>query len=287
MSFHALRSWRGSSKVRAMKHGSGKYRAWLACGALIGITASCAAEAPSQAASAGFDQYARGLEIRTGQEHSAAGTFLVGLDAQTAARLRQGDVIVERVTPEGGKGLPGALLHDWRGTAFIPGATVSEFETMLRNFPAYPREFSPQVLAAKLIAGSGDQLQMEMRVRQRHVIEVTLDGIYEVRFGRLDAEHGWSTSQSTEIEEIGPDGRPVSMDAEYGFLWRLDTWWSYEQRDGGLYVQIETVSLTRSIPAGLGWVIGPFIENIPRESLEFTLRAACTAVREAGISPRE
>jgi hypothetical protein len=268
-----------------MKHGSGRFRAWLACGALIGIAASCAAEGPSHAASADFDQYARGLEIRIGQEHSTAGAFLVGLDAQTAARLRHGDVIVERLTPEGGKVLPGALLHDWRGTAFIPGGTVSEFETMLRNFPAYPSEFSPQVLEAKLIAGGGDQLQMEMRVRQRHVLEVTLDGTYEVRFGRLDAEHGWSTSQSTRIEEIGADGQPVSMDAEYGFLWRLDTWWSYEQRDGGLYVQMETVSLTRSVPAGLGWVVGPLIENIPRDSLEFTLRAACAAVQEAGKSP--
>ncbi len=209
----------------------------------------------------------------------------MGLDAQTAARLRHGDVIVERLTPEGGKVLPGALLHDWRGTAFIPGGTVSEFETMLRNFPAYPSEFSPQVLEAKLIAGGGDQLQMEMRVRQRHVLEVTLDGTYEVRFGRPDAEHGWSTSQSTRIEEIGADGQPVSMDAEDGFLWRLDTWWSYEQRDGGLYVQMETVSLTRSVPAGLGWVVGPLIENIPRDSLEFTLRAACAAVQEAGKSP--
>jgi hypothetical protein len=44
-------------------------------------------------------------------------------------------------------------------------------------------------------------------------------------------------------------------------------------------MQIESVSLTRSIPAGLGWAIGPFVESVPRESLEFTLRATSNALR--------
>ena len=71
---------------------------------------------------------------------------------------------------------------------------------------------------------------------------------------------------------------------EHGFLWRLNTYWSYEERDGGLYLQIESVSLTRAIPPGLGWAIGPFVESVPRESLEFTLHAACDALRKSGDS---
>jgi hypothetical protein len=45
-------------------------------------------------------------------------------------------------------------------------------------------------------------------------------------------------------------------------------------------MQIETVSLSRSIPDGLGWAIKPFVESVPRESLEFTLRATCNALRK-------
>jgi hypothetical protein len=270
-----------------MKNVLGSVRGWVVCGALIAGAAGSAAEGPSRAASAGFDRYVNGMVARIWQEHSAAATFLAGIDPERDARLRQGEVIVERLTPPGGDALPGALLHDWRGTAFVPGATVAEFEKMLRDFGAYSGNFSPQVLEAKLIAGQGEQFQMEMRVRQRHVIAVTLDGTYDVRFGRLDAEQGWSTSHSTRIEEIGADGQPLSVEAEHGFLWRLDTWWSYEQRDGGLYVQIETVSLSRSIPEGLGWIVGPFVENVPRESLEFTLRAACAAAREPMVRPAE
>jgi len=271
-----------------MKHGLGRIRGCVICGALVAMAAGCAAEGPSRAAASDCERYVSGVEARIRQERGGVGPFLPGIDAEHAARLRGGQIVVERLTPAGGEALPGGLLHDWRGTVFVPGATVKEFEGMLRDFAAYPREFAPQVLAARLVAGSGERLQMEMRVRQKHVIAVTLDGTYDVRFGLLDAENGWSTSQSTRIEEIGADGRPLSPDAEHGFLWRLDTWWRYEQRDGGLYVQMETVSLTRSIPAGLGWVVGPFVENIPQESLEFTLRRACAAMREpTGIRQSE
>jgi hypothetical protein len=123
-----------------------------------------------------------------------------------------------------------------------------------------------------------------MRVRQRHVITVVMDTAYDVSFGRLDARHGYSISRSTQISEIDSPGtsreRALNAKEEYGFLWRLTTYWSYEERDGGVYMQIESISLTRSIPTGLGWAIGPFVESVPRESLEFTLRSVCSALRK-------
>ena len=113
---------------------------------------------------------------------------------------------------------------------------------------------------------------------------VVMDTAYDVTFARLDAQHGYSISRSTQISEIDAAGtaseRVLSSSQEHGFLWRLNTYWSYQQRDGGLYMQIESVSLTRSIPTGLGWLIGSFVESVPRESLEFTLRATCNALRK-------
>jgi hypothetical protein len=175
------------------------------------------------------------------------------------------------------------MLHHWRGAAFAPGATAADFERLMKDFNAYPEHFSPQVLQAKVLTQQGDRFQAVMRVRQRHVLTVVMDTAYDIAFGRLDTRRGYSISRSTRISEIDSPGtaaeRALSSSEEHGFLWRMNTYWSYEERNGGLYMQVEAVSLTRAIPTGLGWAIGPFVESVPRESLEFTLRAACNALR--------
>jgi hypothetical protein len=192
-------------------------------------------------------------------------------------------MIIKQLTPPTGADLSGALLHHWRGTAFVLGVTAADFEQLLRNFNSYPQHFSPQVLQARILARQGDDFQIFMRVRQKHVITVVMDTTYDITFGRLDAQHGYSTSRSTSISEIEATGthreHALSSDEEHGFLWRLNTYWSYEERDGGLYPQIESISLSRCIPVGLGWALRPYVESVPRESLEFTLRSARNAIR--------
>jgi hypothetical protein len=240
---------------------------------------------PTRMAVAAFNAYCQEVEARLAQQHRSAGTF-IALNASDpeseAMRLGQGELIVEQLSPSGGE-LSGAMLHDWRGTAFAPGATAAGFERLMRDFQAYPQHFSPEVLEAKTLAQNGDHLRAWMRVRQRHVITVVMDSTYDISFGHLDARHGYSVSRSTRIDEIEAAGtgteQRLGPGEEHGFLWRLNTYWSYEERDGGLYLQVEAVSLTRSVPRGLGWAIGPYMQSIPRESLEFTLRSAVDALR--------
>jgi len=244
----------------------------------------CRAEQPSQAAVAGFNTYVGSFEARLAEQHRQNTGFVIltGSAAQTEARLRGGELIVENLTPAKNN-LPGAILYHWRCTAFLPGATATDFERLMRDFAAYPRIYAPQVVSAKVLSQNGDRYQATMRVKQTHVITVVMDTTYDIRFVRLDARRGWSISRSTHIDEIDNAGkkneRVLSSADQHGFLWRLNTYWTFEERDGGLYMQIESVSLTRSIPTGLGWVIGPFVESVPRESLEFTLRATRYALR--------
>jgi len=261
------------------------YSGWLAVFVLVGSADGAAAEPPA-AAVAAFNTYIGGVEGRLAQQHRAQRGFLapVTSTAQSEARLRQGELLVEKMTPAGSEDFHGAMLHDWRGTAFAAGAKAADFERLMKDFGAYPERFAPQVMQARVLAQQGDHLQATMRVRQKHVITVVMDTSYDIGFGRLDAQHGYSLSRSTRVAEIGAPGtaneRALSAEEEHGFLWRLDTYWSYEERDGGLYMQIESVSLTRAIPHGLGWLIGPFVESVPRESLEFTLRAVVNALRK-------
>jgi hypothetical protein len=251
---------------------------------LLAFAPECVAAGPPPAAVAAFSSYTHTVDARLAQQHSSPTTFLarVASDPQSELRLRRGELIVEKLTPEGVE-MPGAMLHHWRGTAFAPGTKAADFERLMKDFSAYPQRFSPQVLQARVLAQQGDRLQATMRVRQRHVITVVMDTAYDITYGRLDAQHGFSISRSTRIEEIDLPGtaseRVLGPGEEHGFLWRQYTYWSYEERDGGLYMQIESVSLTRSIPTGLGWAVRPFVESVPRESLEFTLRSTCNALR--------
>ena len=239
------------------------------------------AEEPTPAAVAGFNSYISRVEARLAGQHQSVDGFLAPEDW---ARLQSGELIIEKLTPATEAELPGALVHDWRGTAFVPGAKADDFERLMRDFPAYPKHFSPQVLKAKIHAQEGDHYQVTMRVKQKHILTVVMDTTYDVTFGELDPRHEYSLSRSTQIAEIDSAGTPqeraLSASEEHGFLWRLNTYWSYEERDGGLCIQIESVSLTRSIPTGLGWAIGPFVESVPRESLEFTLGATRDALRK-------
>ena len=249
------------------------------------VVATSLGSEPTPAAVSAFNTYIDAVESRLAQQHHSSTTLLAPVDF---TRLGRGDIVIEQIGPPN---VPSALLHHWRGTAFVPGATSADFDRLLRDFSAYPRFFAPQVMQAGILTQRGDHLQVMMRVRQQHVLTVVVDTTYDVTFACLDAQpqidvqRGCSLSRSTQISEIDAPGttheRPLTPSEDHGFLWRLNTYWTWEERNGGLYMQIESVSLTRSIPRGLAWAIGPFVQSVPRESLEFTLHSAANALRNS------
>lgn len=267
-----------------MRHSScGSRRAMVGLALMVLATASGWAVAPTNAAVSGFEGYTDLLEARLAKQHGSANGFIV-LPPESDARLKAGEVVIERMTPDVLPVMPGAMLHDWRGTAFVPGATAADFERLMRDFAAYPQIYAPEVVQAKVLSQKDDDMQTLMRVRQKHAITVVMDTTYDVRFGKLDPQHRFSLSRSTQIDEIGSPGTPkehaLTPAEEHGFLWGLNSYWSCAEQDGGLYIQIESVSLTRDIPPALAWLIRPFVEGVPRESIEFTLRATADALKK-------
>jgi hypothetical protein len=236
---------------------------------------------PTPAATRAFDAYAASVEAGLTRQHQSPSGFLV------SQHPTPDHPIIENLTPAN-LDLPGAMLHHWRGTAFAPGVTADQFDHLLRNLPAYPQYFAPEVVRAQLLHPSanpaGHPMEALLRIRQHHILTVVLDTTYAITFGSFDPHHRFSLSRSTHIAEIASPGAPSEHALPpadgHGFLWRLNTYWSYEERPEGLYLQIETISLTRSIPPGLGWAVRPFVQSIPRESLEFTLHSACQALRK-------
>jgi hypothetical protein len=138
------------------------------------------------------------------------------------------------------------------------------------------------VSRSRTLEHAGDDFKVYFRLTRKKIITVVLDTEYEVHYRRLDANRAQSRSYSTRIVEIEHPGesaeRALPGGNDHGFLWRLYSYWRFSEADHGVYVQCEAISLTRDIPTGLNWLIAPFIESIPRESLEFTLRSTRAAV---------
>jgi hypothetical protein len=265
---------------------TGKFRKQIGwTGFLITFALAAAnAQTPSEAV-ADFSRYTSTVESRLTAEHVAGDMPLSPTDRD---RLRNGELVIQKLVPEKDADPPGAMLHGWRGTAFAPGATAADFERLLRDFPSYTTVYAPEVVRATIISHQGDSYSITMRVKQKHVLTVVMDTAYDVTFASPAHARGWSISRSTDVREIENAGtdkeRTLSPKEEHGFLWRLNTYWTWEERDGGLYLQIESISLTRAIPVGLGFVARPFVESVPRESLEFTLRKTCEALKKPSSS---
>ncbi len=245
-----------------------------------------------------FDQYVRSSEARMSQGLAGGNRFL-RIDAwpepgrsEAYARLRQGQIITERLSGHASheaNPVPGGLIHDWVGIAFVPGVSMTQTLALLQDYDRDAAYYRPEVLQAKLLGRSGDDFRVFLRLKRVRVVTVVFDTEYDVHYTRLDAAHAWSCSYSTRIAEVDDADTPREHDRpagdDRGFLWRLYTYWRFFEADGGTYVQCNAISLTRDIPTGLGWLVRPFIEDIPVESLRFTLNATRAALAKQTSSP--
>ena len=252
---------------------------------LLGLPLTVSAIAPGPTALQEFDRYVRLTEQRMEAEVRPGGAFLriEGLPAearlQDEALLRNGEVITERLeTRDHDRHIepPGVLIHHWVGTIFIPSMSLDQVLGLVQDYDRHQQYYASQVVRSKLIARDGNEFKVYLRLRQKDVITVVLDTEHDVRYTRLDANRAYSRSFSTRIAELEhagePNERTLSPGKDHGFLWRLDSFWRFAERYGGVYVQCEAISLTRDIPLGLGPLVGPFLESIPKASLELTLR---------------
>jgi len=238
-----------------------------------------------------FDEYVRLTEERNNAEHQR-GTNLLWIDAlpeservQAYEALRRGEIKMQKMeTRKDGEKIrcPGGMIHHWAGVAFIPAVKLQDLLHVLQDYDHHAQYYAPDVERSKIESRDGDHFLVFLRFRRHKVITVVLNTEHDVRYFRDSEtrEHSRSSAvRIAEVENVGKsDEREKPPGEDGGFLWRMETWWRMDERDGGVYVQSEVVSLTRDIPPGLGWLIGPFVTSIPRETLTFTLEATRRAV---------
>lgn len=260
-----------------------------ACLSVLALAASgttlLAAEVPAGAA-ADFAQYSAAVDARRTREATRQNAALridrrPPADARSAyERLRRGEIVVERVDCHAEAPtlrFADALCHDWVGTALIPDVPLDRVLRLMQSYDAYSRVYAPAVRASRLVARDGDRFVANLQLTMKKVITVVLNTRNEVRYTPLGTSRARVRSVATRIAEVAGAGvaseRELAPADEHGFLWRFENDCLLDARGDGTYVECETVSLSRDVPFGLGWLVGPFVTAIPRESLEFTLAA--------------
>jgi hypothetical protein len=251
---------------------------------------------------AAFARYVEATEARIDQQQSRLDSFLYidGLSepqrSQILAGLKRGEIYMAPVETRDGSGrvirAPGAMIHHWIGDVFVPGASLPQVLDLVQDYNRHQEIYQPEVVRSRLVSHTAGDFKIFYRLRKHKVITVTLDTDMDVHYQRVDEAHWVSRSASTRIAEVvdagapGEHEKPVGHDS--GFLWRINSYWRFVEGDGGVTIECESISLTRDIPSGLGWLIGPFVTSVPKESLEHTLGSTRSALlTKAAARPAE
>jgi hypothetical protein len=225
-------------------------------------------------------------EVRARVEQRAANnqTFLwMDESPDRAARVRSGEVVVAPVIPHGIENAPNGLIHDWIGAVFIPSATVETLSAVVHDYDDYKQMYRPVVTASRsLTCTEGDREFLMVWQHKALFVHAAIQGHYQAHDVTLDSRKGYNVADATEVRQIEKYGHSgehlLPPDTGNGFIWRMHSIARYEERDGGVYLELEAIALTRDIPGSLSWLVTPMVNHLSIDSLTTTLRQTRDAV---------
>ncbi len=233
-----------------------------------------------------YQNYLKGVESElSGRWQGSKPLLSVDEDSGEKARAHKGELIIVELSNSKIPSIRNGLVHDWVGTTFIRGVTVARVLSILSDFDHH-KDFYPDVVQSNLISRQGNRVTGRWRLRRTKIITVELEVDQQADYVSL-APGVWTVrSHATQIREVqSPGGEKLFPAGEgNGFLWRMDSYWTLRQEADGVYAECRTVSLSRSIPASLAWIIKPLMESMPRESLASTLRSTSEAASSQRVS---
>ena len=197
--------------------------------------------------------------------------------------LRDGAILVSPGTGDGTQAVPGGLIHDWIAAMFIPHANLTGVLRVAHDYGDYKQFYKPAIVDSKLLGSAAGEESFEMR-SLHHVLMVTavMDSQFITRDFPVDEKRWYIVADATRVQDVENYGQPnerlLPPDHGRGYVWRVHTITRYEERDGGVYVEMETIALSREVPAMLRWMINPVVAHFSRSELMMSLRQTREAV---------
>mgnify|MGYP001193205722 CR=1 FL=1 len=246
------------------------------------LTAACVVGLVSASAAAAD------LEPRTRQAYDAyveqaRRDFLIRTRGDQAPALPRDEVAGAPARDDGIINVPGGLIHHWIGRAFLRGTALEDVIDVSKAYASYSRIYT-SIIESQLLTQQGDTYRVLMRLKEGGA------GITAVFELRSTVEHvgpsagrAHALSDADEIREVQNAGRrderllPPGRDS--GYLWRASTFTRFIALRDGVYVEMETLGLSRQFPPVLAWIIEPIARRLGRKSVETSLREFLAAVR--------
>ena len=247
-----------------------------------GPSAEASAGGPQPKTIEAWNAYVAATEARIESELAATGPFLVSdhTDDRDAARdaITRGAIPIEPLSTVDRFGrtleVPGATIAHWRGAVLLPGVSLGSLLHLLQH-PDERGPYPDDVLSLRVLDRGPDRLTLAMRMTRTKIVTATYDTEHTAAYRRLGPTRASSRSVSTKIVEVADAGtsteRVLAEGEDRGFLWRMFSYWRYEEVPDGVIVELESLTLSRGIPMGMGMILEPMINRIARESVTRTL----------------
>ena len=209
-------------------------------------------------------------------------------DPKWLSSVKRGEIVVLRDVSQRPIKVPSGLIHDWYGAAFIGQTNLNQVLSVVRDYDRYQEFYSPNVVDSKTLSTGEleDRFSMVL-VNKSLLLETAFASDYKCRYVRVSDRRWYSITESTRIQEIENRGTPkqnmLPEGEGKGLLWRLFSITRFEERDGGVYVELEAIGLSRDIPVPVRWMIEPIVRRVSRSSLVISLQQTEGAVR-AGVT---
>ena len=206
-----------------------------------------------------FEDYVAQFERDVYQPYASSGKLWIDSVSRNNAYAAGKPVLQARENTD----IANGSIHHFTGAMRLTGASIADVRHIMQDYPNYPKYFRPDVGkgSAELDPDStheDEHYTTRLTLLQQTLwIAVSYDCIYDTHY-RYNDPHHWSSVSSTVSIREWRDPRDVSRGyspegEDHGFLWRTNTFWFARDNDGGIDLQVDSMSLSRPVPTGFAW----------------------------------
>ncbi len=250
---------------------------------LLSVVPSQAAE-PKRDTLRAWDDYVVLVNTGVAERNAESRPFLsVDESSETRRRVQNGELVITNHDP---RRVPQGLIHHWVGVMFVPNVSLDQMMRVLNSYDRYSDIYKPLIRKSSVIEQAGDTVKLNvLAVQKAFSVTAAVETDEEIQVARPTPNRVCITANSVRIEEIANYGQ-ASEHAfpearRPGYVWRALIVQRLEQRDGGVYVELETISLSRGIPVEVRWLIKPLTDELPRKMMTDILSETRAAVQQS------